>query len=101
MGVRLSDDIKESVRKAGFSLLRALASATARLAPQKGAEGGEGEGGIGGAISVLLGEGLGSPLEPVRALALSTLSTLIKVHLAVPPLYFLHSLISLPPPPLP
>lgn len=73
------DDIKESVRQAGFALARALRSATLRLVDKRhGASGGDAKEAVAAVLPFLLEKGLVSPVKEVQALAIDVIAKLVQ-----------------------
>lgn len=75
---RTMDDVKESVRQAGLTLVRSVRGLTLRLADKELTPASEGKEAIGAALPLLLQMGLPSRVPEVQALSVDTLSRIIK-----------------------
>ena len=75
---RTMDDVKESVRQAGLTLVRCVRGLTLRLADRELTPASEGKEAIGAALPLLLQMGLPSRVPEVQALSVDTLSRIIK-----------------------
>jgi proteasome component ECM29 len=75
---RTMDDVKESVRQSGLTLVRCIRGLTLRFADKELTPPSEGKEAVSGAVPLLLQLGLPSRVPEVQALAVDTIAKLIK-----------------------